>query len=200
MISKYKLFNESLMGKLKGKTEEDIRKKLNGLSIIDKMKMIKLHNLGDSYMPTDEEIGTIPTRQLLNVIMNGTIDKKYKLYTESLRDKLKGKSDEEVKKLKSIIGKLAWETINYLNDYGYSADPYNIFTDKIYASFFDNRLKSYIGKRGNYYDRAIKVLRDQIVLDESFTESLKDKLKGKSDGDIIKLLDNLSDSDRIKNY
>jgi hypothetical protein len=99
---------------------------------------------------------------------------KFDTYNESLRDKLKGKSDEEVKILKTIIGKLAWETINYLNDFGYDADPYNIFTNKIYASFFNNRLESYIGKKGDDYDKAINLLRNQIKLSVDLNESLKD--------------------------
>ena len=59
-IKTYNLFNESLKDKLKGKSEDDIIKSLDGLSDLDKMKTATKYKLSYDLLPD-------------NLIVDGTL-------------------------------------------------------------------------------------------------------------------------------
>lgn len=59
MITTYKKYNESITNLLKGKSDDDIRKKLDVLSNVDKLRTIIKYSLDDKYFPGNiEEIKT----------------------------------------------------------------------------------------------------------------------------------------------
>lgn len=56
MIKKYKIFKESLLNKLQGPTDEELRDNLSKLDILDWYKKVKELGLDSSYLPDGEKI------------------------------------------------------------------------------------------------------------------------------------------------
>lgn len=52
----FKQYNESIRDYLKPKSKEEMEASLKTLDIVNKVKMIKQHNLSDKYMPSNDEI------------------------------------------------------------------------------------------------------------------------------------------------
>jgi len=79
MKSYNKFINEELgiRDQMVGKSDEDIRNNLNKLNPYDRINKIKEKGLDDSYMPSDEEIKSIPATKLITLISKNLIDKKF---------------------------------------------------------------------------------------------------------------------------
>ena len=165
---------------------------------------------------------------------------KFDTYNESLRSKLKGKSEEEalisIKGLfssdqflkacqfgylflvKELLKKINWQVYNLSQ--GFQLASRNGHLDIVKELLKDNRVdptdnNNYAIKNAyeNGYTNIVKILLDNDYVKNKLTnndmikyenyinsmnESLKDKIKGKSDNELIKELDNLNDSDKIK--
>jgi len=59
MIKTYKQYNESVKDLLKGKSDEDVKKGLEGLSDLDKISTISRYNINQKFLPSDENIKKI---------------------------------------------------------------------------------------------------------------------------------------------
>ena len=55
-LKTYSELNEGLRDKMKGKTDDDIKKILGDKSPIEQIRLIDIHELGDEYMPTKRDI------------------------------------------------------------------------------------------------------------------------------------------------
>ena len=102
-IQTYKLFTESLRDKLKGKTEEDIRKSLSTLDIESRLTKIKSMDLDSSFLPPREEIENFlkgyNTEQILDKNKTLGLDSSFLPPREKIEEYL---SDEIRYRLKDI--------------------------------------------------------------------------------------------------
>ena len=79
MKSYNKFINEelSIRDQMKPKSDDDIRNNLSKLNPYDRINKIKEKGLDASYMPSDEEIHSLPATKLISLINANKIDKKF---------------------------------------------------------------------------------------------------------------------------
>lgn len=174
MITKFELYNESLRNKMKGKSENDI------LNYAYKL-LLEYNTLSfdkDFSMHNPDNFGWKLNK------MRGWLEEKFDRYTEGNGVYLLIRPSNKIP-FKNVY---KYKTFNY-NEYS-SFIKYDV--PKKYFKFF---LKQLIVKTlsGEYENFNIKIVGNYL---NKLDESLKDKLKGKTENEISV---NLDDNDKIKN-
>jgi ankyrin repeat protein len=220
MITKYNTYNESLKGKLKGKSDEEVKQQLLNIPTLNRIRKIRSLKLDDSFLPSDEEIKTSLER------MNAAHHIKT-MKSIGLSDKFLPSDDKVLKEIN--ISNDPPELLNRFIELGYSRYV-KFVVDKHFLSIERYDLKQEWLNYGMI--RAFKYAKVKIFeyflelgadvnsipntkldvyasLDKkermrkvyykykNMNESLRDKLKGKSDEQILNSIDGLSIFNRI---
>jgi len=193
--------NENIKDLLQGRSEDDIEKRLEGLDDIEKIKMVLQYDLPEKYLPqkyydiVNEYITSIKNsvKELKNILNKPVINVESYIeifntiilaYTHfsNVEDQY---DDLEVDEIIHEISELDEDRIKIIVWYNYTDDYETFYTTYDKLNFFD-------------LDMLDKKLKKAIKTFNSINENIKDLLQPKSDDEIIKALEGLSDSDKIK--
>lgn len=182
-----KTYNETLKDKLKGKSNDELMDSIKDMNVLDRIKKIRQHGLDDNLMPCDEEIrqhfktkygsnkvafsdameiGYLPAiKERIGSVMTGSYASYITYYLDSI-------SNNYLEILKLLIER----------------------KPSLPKSFLTRLLSHSRYKRKPEIEEYLRqVIRDRYNVNIIY-ESLKDKLKGKSEDEVIKSLKKLENN------
>jgi urease gamma subunit len=204
MITKFNTYNESLRSKLKGPSEDEVDDSINYIifDIVDELISADLYSdrdelfdiIRDKYM--DDILFGVEEGQSPYSITTFVVDliKDGNTLTESLRDKLKGPSDEEVHKgIDNLISEIAQELCD-LDDF----DDHQTSLETVH-NYYDT-IKNMVDNDWDYdtiKDEMVNYISSDLA---GINESLRDKIKGKSEEEISKVIDKYKKTGDVRKF
>jgi ankyrin repeat protein len=199
MHTNFNSYNESMKDKLKGKSEEDIYNSIDKLSSQDKLEKACQYGIMSLVKQTLDD-GADPSDNYNTPIIFASVHGHSEIVKKLLRDERVDPSDVN-----------DW-AIRYSSENGHLDVVKELMKDKRVNPSDNNNQAIYRASENGHLDVVKELLKDERVVDnldssllkkykeqiEQIDESLKDKLKGKTDDEVSGLLDNLLSQDQLE--